>query len=87
MLWGWVLREADSVWCGGLSRAGTIYSPVQPPSLPRNKASPGEMLSVLCLQSTKFSKSLIPFLKKEFSTSHQNSGYNPARSREPKGLQ
>lgn len=86
MLWGWALREADSVWCGGLSQAGTIYSPVQPPSLPRNKASPGGCFPHCVYKALNF-QSLIPFLKKEFSTSHQNSSYNAARLREPEALQ
>lgn len=40
-----------------------------------------------CVYKALNFQSLIPFLKKAFSTSHQNSSYNPARSREPEGLQ
>ena len=40
-----------------------------------------------CVYKALNFQSLIPFLKKEFSTSHQNSSYNTARSREPEALQ
>lgn len=85
MLWGWALREADSVWCGGLSLVGTIYSPIQPPPCQGIRRPRGECFLCCVYKALNF-QSLIPFLKKAFSTSHQNSSYNPVTKR-ARGLQ